>query len=556
MEILKNKSFLYPLILCLIVGVLFGINYYSFGNILYDCGREFFVSEEISKGIVPIKDIFLSYFPFSYQINGFLFKIFGSNFDVLRGAGIISALITINFIYLIFKEFVEDKKAFIFTLIVSLLSMFNVSYIFNYVMGYSYAFIYGVLALFVSLYFALKYLKEDKFLYLSYFFLGVCFALKADFVFLIIPYFLLLIYKKTPIKKIIISHLIYSLPIVFSFSILFLQGFNFQDLINYFNFLKDFMNSSILKVYNQIIFIKEPISWVKYHIKSFSIFITSFGLLFISLYIPIKKNIKWFYYAVLSLFFVVYFFAYVSYNTPSSHFVFSYLCLTTIFILIKSIIKKDIPLVFLCLIQLFLAVRFNFIYTGNYSAYIIPIALIVNIIYFSNTKFEVFNKALISYLLLFSTLMTFSYTLSQVLFSVHKIETKKGIIKIAEKEVAKTINETLVFLNRIGDKKVLILPDGVGINYLSDKKTNLKYYQLLPNHIEVLGEDKIVQDLEKEKIDYFLITNLDYSIYGTPRFCDYFGRKICKFVVDNYDFVGSISYSKELEFKIFKIKTP
>ena len=60
MDFIKRKDVLYPFLICTALLFVIGINYYTFGNFFYDCGREFLVPEAINNGNVPVKDIFIS----------------------------------------------------------------------------------------------------------------------------------------------------------------------------------------------------------------------------------------------------------------------------------------------------------------------------------------------------------------------------------------------------------------------------------------------------------------------------------------------------------------
>lgn len=551
----KDKIYIFAVVL--ILTLLFCLTRLYFGNLLYDTGREFLVPDAILQGKVPVKDIFISYFPLSYQINAVLFKIFGSNFDTLRFAGIISAIAASVFMYLISRFFTDCKKALIITLTIAFTVMFNVSYLFNYVMGISYAFIYAVLSLFISLYFAMHYLKEGKFLYLSYFFLGLCFALKAEFVFLYLPFFFLPIYKKAGSKKLIFAYLISFIPILLSFGALFIKGFNFSDLINYFIFLKRFLSSKVLAHYNEVVFnTKEPILWAKSTINSIKLFLMlflPFLLFFIS---DIKKNtVKFGFIKIIFAVFTLILIIFVFIPNFSACKLYSFLCITALFILYHSIKHKNFPLVFLTLVQLALSIRVNFLYTLNYSAFLLPAGLLVNIIFLLEfIKNDVFKKVFMTFLLAVSSINILYFLISMKITSLPPVYTERGKIIPGYDIPSKTIKEILYFMKSVDkDKTVLILPEGAMFNYLADRKTNLKYYQLLPNHIETLKEDLIVDDLTKTPPDYILISDIDYSIYGTPLFCKDFGFKICDFTVKNYNLKGTINNGENLTVYVYAI---
>ena len=556
MELKIKKDFIYIFLLVVILSVSFLINFYKFGNLLYDTGREFLVPSSVLNGKVLIKEIFLSYFPLSYQINAIIFKIFGSTLDVLRFTGVFCALLISVFIYFLARFFVSEKKSLLISLCICLGLMFNVSHLYNYVLSYSYAFIYATLFLFLSLFFALRYIKENKCLYFSFFLAGICFALKAEYIFLIIPYFVLVLHKKAKLGEILISFSLFFIPIFLSFAVLFIQGFNFSDLISYFSFINKFMSSKILANYNYITFDKNPIKWAIAQMNGILKFLFLFIPSFIILYFPLKFNKKKMF-AVAS--FVLFFLLLIaSIHIKEFNFisVFPFLPLTSIYILFYSFKNKNFSLFFLTLVQFSLLIRINFSYASAYSAFLMPVGLFVNLIFFIDVvKNNNFKKILALFMLFFSIINFLYFTIAQLLFANYPVKTTKGIIYLDNENDAVTINYLNNFLSGLNkNETVLILPDGAIFNYITGLKTNLKYYQLLPNHIETLGEDNIVAGLEKEPPDYIVTTNLDYSIYSTPLFCRDFGQKICNFTTMNYFYMGSVKKSNDLIFKIYRLK--
>lgn len=548
LNFIKNKDFLYPLTLCFILSIIIGLNYFSFGNFIYDCGREFIVPKAVGDGFIPIKDIFISYFPLSYQINALLFKIFSASLDTLRIDGIFSSFIISSLIYFISREFINPKKSFFITLVVIFITMFNVSYLSNYILSYSYAFIYGTVALLLSVFFILKFIKENKFLYLSFFFLGLCFALKAEYIFTLIPYLFILIYKECSFKKWISSFIFYILPIFTSFLILFIQGFNFNDLFNYFLFMKSFMGSEILKTYSSNIFYNNPKDWILYNFENFKLFIINFliCLPFIFLSERIKnKFINSIFYLISAI--LIFAFAVFKGNF-SAGLELSFLVFPIIYILFNSIKYKKLDFLLLSLVSISLIARFNFLYTGSYLSYTMPIALLTILLYFSE------NKILLKFMVIFSIVNILYFSVSQAFFATNKVETKYGKMYLANKNEAKIINKTLNFIENKTAKEdeILILPEGAMFNFLTKRKTNLKYYQLLPNHIEALNEDKIISSLKVDLPEYIFILNTDYSIYGVKNFCTDFGKKICNFTYKNYSEIKYGTTSDDFKIRIFK----
>ncbi len=554
-EALKNKkNILYIVLICILIIIPILFNFFSFGDFIYDCGREFLVPYEVSRGEVLIKDIFISYFPLSYQINGLLFKIFGAYADVLRAAGVFSSVIFAIFIFSIAKMFTNKNKAFLITVIVAYVSMFNVSFIFNYILGYSYAFIYASALFTVFLYLMLKYLIEDKFLYPAFLTLGVCFALKIEFIFVIFPCIFLLIYKKAGFKKTLIALFLFILPLLISFLALFIQGFNFSDLADYLIFFKNFISSKILAHYNKIVFHTSFADWILYNLKSFKMFILPFLILFIILYLPLKKKNKPLFWILTLIFSIIFFISLIIKKHFCAQDYFSYLCITSFVILIYGFKNKNYPLVFLTASGLFLAARFNFIYTSSYSVFIMPAILLVNCIFFVEIiKSEPLKKTFLTFLIIISVLNAAYSILAQSCLPKRNYYTEKGLFIRPTDDLQITFEEVVSLIKKTPENStVLVLPEGPMFNWLAGRETNLKYYQLLPNHIEAIGEEKIVNDLRKNSPDYILITNADYSIYGKSKFCDDFGQKICEFTQKNYSLTKTISNGKTLSVKVYK----
>lgn len=561
LEFLKNykKDILYPVIICFIIIFFIAVNYFSFGDFYYDCGREFLASEAILNGAVPFKDIFLSYFPLSYQINAVIMKIFSSNLDVLRITGSVFSCITAVFIYLILRNYTDETKSFQITVITTLITMFNVSLIFNYVTGYSYAFIYAVCFLFISVYFILRFNKTNVNLnlYASFFLLGGCFALKAEYIFLIIPYLIFCLYKKISFKNIFISFVLFFTPLLLSFSILIVQGFNFNDFINYFEFLKNFMSAESLDFYNAKIFRRNFFEWIQYNFSGLVSFLIPFLTFCIVLYYPLKKNRDKLFVFLNFILSIIFFVCFVIKGDFAAYKLFNYICILNIIILIAGIFNKkllDFSFVFLVLIQIFLCIRFNFTYPGGYAAYTMPIGIMAFCLFFGQIiKNKNFNKLFMSFMITISILNAVYFSLSTNLFINNKIITPKGIYKTDANSDPYTIKEVLSYMENIKkDKTILILPEGAMFNYLSNRKTNLKYYQLLPNHIEAIGEENIVNDLKLNGPDYILITNIDYTIYGKDEFCKGFGEKICEFIFENYNRDRTFSNGRAVEIRAYK----
>ena len=63
------------------------------------------------------------------------------------------------------------------------------------------------------------------------------------------------------------------------------------------------------------------------------------------------------------------------------------------------------------------------------------------------------------------------------------------------------------------------------------------FYQLLPNHIEILGEENIVEKMKQNPSEYIVLTSLTTTAYGKTYFCSDYAQKICDFINENYEYL-------------------
>ncbi len=93
------------------------------------------------------------------------------------------------------------------------------------------------------------------------------------------------------------------------------------------------------------------------------------------------------------------------------------------------------------------------------------------------------------------------------------------------------------------DATVLVVPEGLGINYFSQRAAPMKYDSYLPLILNTVGEDKIVGEMRSHKIDYVVEMERTTYEHGYKGFgCDY-GVKINKWITDNYVLVEQFGYT-------------
>ena len=246
-----KKDLLYILFIFIfyIVSALFLGHIY--GSLYIDCGREAILPELVLKGKILYKDIFAMYNPLSYQINAILYFIFGSSLKTLYGAAYVNAFVMLIGLYLICRRFINEYFSFVITLLIASVYVFGCTGLCSYLFPYSFAFTYALTCFIYSVLFCLLYMEKDNkyFLYLSSVLLGLSFANKPEFSICIIP--LIFLIRKDSSKTLLQILTLFVLPVIFSYSILFLQGFSIDDLIKYFDFIINFFKTDEQQLYTQ-----------------------------------------------------------------------------------------------------------------------------------------------------------------------------------------------------------------------------------------------------------------------------------------------------------------
>lgn len=177
-------------------------------------------------------------------------------------------------------------------------------------------------------------------------------------------------------------------------------------------------------------------------------------------------------------------------------------------------------------------------------------------IYFKKFQSSIYRKTVVTSLVLFCSLISliyFSYFLPNMNCKINSTNSSfyTGIAH------ARTLNDALNYIeiNIPKDKTLLVMEEGLILNWFSDRKTNLKYYALIPHVIDAIGEQNIISDLSSNKPDYIMITNNEYPFVGC--FGIDYAKNILHFVFDNYYLEKSIVHSElknSLQITVFKKK--
>lgn len=545
------------------------------GDPFPDCGREAYVPLEILRGKVFIKDIYVFFnaCPLSFQINAFLYKIFGVSLSVLYLAGITCSYIIMMLVYFITRTLFKPLTAFSAVICVMGFAIF-IPYVFDYIFPYSYATLYATLGLVLAVYLGVNAIQNNEnkkfnlFLNLAFLALGFSIANKLDYISVISIFLLLpLIKKRISVKCFISCFICLIIPLTLSFIQLFIIKLNFQDLLFYLKLGKNYLASPASRSMYGGMFYFSYIDYITLIIKEGIIFLVLFWMIN-NILNYLNKKTKLF----SSLFLTIFIFtsafmlmqARVNDALGSSEFfyLFSWFSPLAMFSLIyifykyKGNLRDNVEL----LSSIFIVgcavcstfKTFFMLFLEIYGSFMFPLAMISILIIFVkfipiiNTKFkdkDAWEKNVALTFIVIGLIAVFLNVFYQLSYK-SKIITSKGIFYATDPKNL-VVNQALDYIdnNVPKDSTVLVFPEGAMINFLSGRKSNDKYYQLIPNHIESIGEENIVKDLNKYPPEFVFIDNFPTPQYGKNFFCEDYGKKICSFVIKNYNEEKIIKYN-------------
>ena len=434
-------------------------------------------------GGILYKNIFCIYPPLGYLINELLSKIFGVNLNVLYFAGLFSTMCIFALVYNITRMFFDKLLSFgiLFFLISACVLSPNV---FNMFLPYSFGILYGLLFALGSIYSALNKKFPAAYLLCS---LAIC--SKAEFLFLLPALFY--ISGKDMLKKNLIAFII---PFFATLGILLLQGAKLTELKLSFDLIRLIANSATLHNFYYSMGLIPSLEHIPLYITNFIKFILPFS---VKLY---QTVLIWAFPLILCLF------------------IFRY----------KNLNKNER---FIIIVSLLISIKvFAALTLQSYGVYFAGFALISLGILLGNNKLRKgFSVLLIVWALIVG------YNNSKILSSKsYALKTDKGTVKVIP-DKGDALNKVLNYLqNTPANTTVAIYPEGLSVNFLSNRKSDNKFYSLIPLYVEVFGEDNIQNRIELFHTDYIIITDFDTKEYGWNRFGVDYGTEILKAIEKYY----------------------
>jgi hypothetical protein len=137
----------------LVIAILLGVGWRKWPDILVDFGREVYIPWQISTGKVLYRDIEYFFGPLSVSVNSLLFRLFGPSLAVLFSANILFYCAFMAFLYRFLARITSTCAASIAcsVLAVFTMSQFTLAGNYNFIAPYSHESIHGVMLFLVAL---------------------------------------------------------------------------------------------------------------------------------------------------------------------------------------------------------------------------------------------------------------------------------------------------------------------------------------------------------------------------------------------------------------------
>lgn len=563
---MKNKKLAYLLIFIIFLfSIEFFFTFYGMQSMFFvDTSREAYIPMAMNDGGILYKDIFNVYPPLGYMLNAFLFKyfIFKENLNTLYFAGFINSNLILLALFLIMSIFIKVRKyrfLFFITLFFMSACIYSIS-LTNYIFPYSYSMVYALCAFLWSLYFILCFVKNNnsKSLFLSFFLFGLSLSFKPEFILFGLVLLITLFIKKCSIKTYIYSFLCFIIFPLVSVLILFKQGCSIQDLYSAVIYMKMLTCAkSTIGLYKFLGLIPTKAS-VIILLKNLLFYL---GFICISLLLlyrcpNLKKNNIFFTGLFIILTSVLCLKLVIPKMVESNAFIFTssgiFAFLVFCFVVLSLFVKKKITIydkayiiiassAILSSIKSIFAINFN-----SYGIYFFPLFFIVIFIFFihylprcikkiTKTSLSVYLGLMLGLIIVLIFVFYGSNITRAKIVNSKQISSSRGMIYVPE-STHKAITETINFISKEtkNDDKILVLPEGAMINFLTDRKSDNRYFYLIPPNIEIFGEENIVSGLKNNLPEYIILQSMSYINFGETFFCESFGVKICSLIPEYY----------------------
>jgi hypothetical protein len=550
---------------------LLSVSWHRWGDLIIDTGREFWIPLQILKGKLLYKDLFYEHGPLAPYLLAFLYKVGGVHINAVIGCGITITVLMALLLYKIARFFLDELTsglAVLTFLFVFAFGSYDYAGIFNFILPYSFASTFFILFISSALYFFIKFVFFEKEKYLLFWSLSLSCAFFSRIETTVLEWLAFLMVggvfilkgghkRRWPWVLYLISPALISLMgyFLFLFGTRAFAGFKESVISHTWTVANSVFNAGLMGLdripVNSALMVKSFLVHlaVVFLLGAGSCGIYSFFLNKGKSYLPLILG-------SLAIFFTF---------GVSRHYEvmnFQYRCLPLILIIgasmsfIKTLrlfeFKKNVSLLSLQLISLLTISRIFFRPTVNgYGFYLLVLGLVCYYIFLFVTVKPLFKKYLrnfsdiffsVTLACYFTFLISFYWRQS---FSIYthknlKVNTERGYIFSWDDPRGARIREVIDYLkeNTSSGDRVVVIPEGVGINFFSQRENPSGLCNFTPLALRTLGEERVISSFGD--IEYILLVHRTTQEYGFPRFGRDYGKRIYSWILENYRLIKLI----------------
>lgn len=546
------------------------------GNLRVDCGRDMYLAQEIARGRMLYRDMIYWYGPLAPYWNGLLIWIFGEHLNVLYGSGLLITFLFALVFFQLSRRFVPAWLAFCVTF-VFLLQAFRAE-LFNYILPYSYGATMGSLFALAFFFFLVRHLhrEQGRNLFLAGIFAGMALVTKTEYgdaCYLTAGIYLVLEHwshrsARSSFKTLAVLLPGFLIPLIgwgyfifkLSFSFFVRDSWDRAWILEWlrqggFRFVPLEVGRELATVLSALLIwfalacaIKRIVT-DRWQVSSYRVLLAS--ALIATLYY------RWSAFAPLTLHYALRWFLF-----PEG--MFWLVCGIALIALVRwqrgKFAVKDFSWLMLCIYGLSVGARvMSKIETERssvsvyYDTCLFLIFVVVLLTIAGSVLRELTNKRRKLALIVFFALefggLTFLLYPARYA-NMRRLATDRGTIYTyaSEASVFPSVIQFMREKTREG-KSVLIVPEETTLYFLSGTDAPTRWYVVHPGVLNTADkEQQYINQLASRKVDYILVSNLDYWIYGLPFWGIDFNRPIYTWIKSHYEVVG--------EFGQFSYKTP
>jgi len=227
------------------------------------------------------------------------------------------------------------------------------------------------------------------------------------------------------------------------------------------------------------------------------------------------------------------------------------ICLVTILVSAWRFIKmknktEHLFIVTISLFSLFLMMRTLFyVWAGHYGFYILVPGMIIYYVFFFKIAAEFIKSDIVKrffrlgFLCIFILFIISHFAISRLCYLAKtlKVLSPRGVLYVFDNDRENRCKELIGFLRENTGKKenLVVFPEGLTVNFLSERKNPLYYYIYLPLDLAKAGViDNIISDMKDKNVDYVALVQRDTSEYGHAIFGKDYAEPLWKYISENY----------------------